>query len=206
MSARFDVDAIILDLFGVVISFDNDIVYHRLANHCADPQDAFERLNGLMAGHEVITGRLTLRQIHRRLVDAHGLSLNYPDFEVAWLTPYSGPMPGMTELIGALAEHYSLLLLSNVDRYYWEVVRSNHPELNYFDKILLSCDLGLAKPEPEIFRRASRIASADSGRCLFVDDTAANVAAAAALGFKTHHFRTTAGFAGALREAGVKGL
>lgn len=206
MNARFEIDAIILDLFGVVIAFDNDIVYRRLARHCADPDDAFQRLDGLMAGHEVITGRVTLKQIHRALIDTHGLSLSYPDFEIAWLTPYSEPMPGMTEVISTLAEHHSLVLLSNVDRYYWEVVRSNHPELDYFDQILLSCDLGLAKPEAEIFRHASQVASADANRCLFVDDTAANVTAAAALGFKTHHFRTTAGFARALREAGVRGL
>jgi HAD superfamily hydrolase (TIGR01509 family) len=206
MSARLDVDVIILDLFGVVIAFDNDIVYRRLARHCTDPEDAVKRLDGLMAGRDVITGMLNLRQVHERLARTFGLRLSYPEFEGAWLAPYSEPMPGMDEIIGTLARSYCLILLSNIDRYYFQVVRSTHPELDHFDKLLLSCDLGIAKPDPEIFRAASRLAGVDAGRCLFVDDTAAHVAVAAELGFATHQFRSTAGFAAALREAGVTGL
>jgi hypothetical protein len=41
-----------------------------------------------------------------------------------------------------------VVLLSNVDRYFWAVVRAAHPELDRFGALLLSCDLGLAKPEP----------------------------------------------------------
>ncbi len=99
-----DVDVFVLDLFGVVITFDNDIVYSRLARHCADPNDAVRHLDGLMAGRDVIAGRVTLPQVHRQLVDELGLALTSPEFEQAWLEPYSGPMPGMADLIGTLAE------------------------------------------------------------------------------------------------------
>jgi len=34
-----DVSAFIFDLFGVVIAFDNDLMYRRLAQHCTDPGD-----------------------------------------------------------------------------------------------------------------------------------------------------------------------
>lgn len=201
-----DVEVFIFDLFGVIISFDNDVVYTRLAQHCADPGDAVRRLAGLMSGRDIITGELSLRQLHQRLVDTCGLTLAYPEFEAAWLEPYSEAMPGVADLVTTLAENYRLLLLSNVDRYYWEVVRAMHPELEYFDSLLLSCDLGLAKPDPEIFLRASQSAGADSAQCLFVDDTRVNVAAAQALGFQTHWFRGIRGLCQELRQAGTKGL
>ena len=47
----------------------------------------------------------------------------------------------------------------------------------------------LLKPDPAIFRillRRYRLAAEET---LFIDDNAHNVAAAAALGFVTHHFR-----------------
>lgn len=123
------IEVFVFDLFGVMLSFDNDVVYGRLARHCADPPTAFERLHGLMASHEVITGVLTLPEIHQQLVDAHGFSLGYPDFAKQWLEPYSEAMPGMADLVRTLSAHYRLALLSNVDRYYFEVVRARHPEL-----------------------------------------------------------------------------
>jgi HAD superfamily hydrolase (TIGR01509 family) len=197
------VDALVLDLFGVLTRFDNDLVPARLARHCEDPDDAVLGLAGLMARHEVITGRVTLPEIHKGLVTGYGFSAPYRDFEEAWLTPYSGPMPGMAPLIEALAGRYRLILLSNVDEYYWRVVRGMQPELGLFDRVLLSCDLGLAKPDPEIFRRASAAMGVAPRRCLFVDDTPVNVDAAATLGFRTHLFGDVPGFRAALTEAEI---
>lgn len=201
-----EIEALVFDLFGVMIDFDNDIVYARLARHCADPPDAFRRLNGLMAGRDVITGKLTLPQIHQTLVDTHGLSLAYPDFEAAWLEPYSWAMPGMADLVQRLSAHYPLVLLSNVDCYYWKVVEAAHPELRHFHAFLLSCELGLAKPDPEIFAHACRTAGAEPSRCLFVDDSRVNIDAARTLGLQTHCFRDAAGLLQRLREAGARGI
>jgi HAD superfamily hydrolase (TIGR01509 family) len=114
-------------------------------------------------------------------------------------------MPGMADLVRSLSERYRLLLLSNVDSYYWEVVRSMHPELGYFDTVLLSCELGLAKPEPAIFRRASQVAAVAPQQCLFIDDTGENVTAARALGFRAHQFRDIGALRQDLRQAGITG-
>jgi HAD superfamily hydrolase (TIGR01509 family) len=163
-------------------------------------------LDGLMAGYDVCTGKLTLPEIHRQLVDAHGLTLSLSDFEAAWREPYSWAMPGMAPLLERLADRYRLVLLSNVDRYYWAVVRAAHPELDRFGALLLSCDLGVAKPEPESFLRACQIANTAPARCFFVDDTEVNVDAARRLGFRTHRFRGVSGLVARLRREGVTGL
>lgn len=200
------VEAFIFDLFGVLISFDEDMVYSRLARHCANPAEAFENLNGVMSARDVITGKRTLRQIHQQLASAHGLTLDFAGFESAWLEPYSAPMPGMAELVRNLSSNYKLVLLSNVDGFYWEVVRAAHPELACFDSLLVSCELGLAKPDPQIFRRASEAAGADASRCFFIDDTRMNVDAARSLGFQAHWFRGLPGLARELKKAGTKGF
>lgn len=198
------IEAVIFDLFGVIIAFDNDIVPARLARHCADPADALRHLDGLMARHEIITGAVTLRQVHRRLVDANGLTLTYPQFEAAWLEPYSWPMPGMADLVKVLSENHRLVLLSNIDHDYWQVVRATQPELKLFTELLVSCDLGYAKPESEAFLRASQAAGVHPERCLFVDDTRTNVEAARALGFQTHWFRDAAGFIEYLKPCPIR--
>ena len=195
-----DISAFILDLFGVVIAFDNDLVYRRLAQHCADSDDALVRLDGFMARREIITDGWTLPRVHQQLVEEFGFDRDYPDFETLWLKPYSWPMPGMADCLRYLSERYRLVLLSNIDRYYWKVVQGRHPELECFDAILLSCDLRMAKPDPDIFRHAAEIAGVDPTQCYFVDDTEINVAAARDLGFHTHRFRQGDNFGVPLRS------
>jgi HAD superfamily hydrolase (TIGR01509 family) len=201
-----DPSVFILDLFGVMISFDNNIVYERLAQHCADPAVAVAKLDGLMAGHDVITGAVTLPEIHQRLVLEHGLRLDLRDFTAAWLEPYSASMPEMADLVEDLAQAHRLVLLSNVDRYYWKIVLEMEPQLRRFDELLLSCDLGLAKPDPAIFRHACAVAGAPPSRCYFVDDSAVNVESARAVGLQAHLFRDTATLRDALRAIGVGGV
>ena len=198
--------AFIFDFFGVMASFDNDVVYTRLAKHCRDETDAFHKLNGLMASRDVITDRVTLPQIHERLVEAYGLTLNYIEFEHAWLKPYSEPIPGMAKLVESLTRNHTVLLLSNVDRYYWQSVYAMHPELEWFDTLLLSFDLGIAKPDPEIFMHASYVAKAEPSQCFFVDDTLANVDAAKLLDFEGYQFKGVPRLLNELTRKGISAI
>ena len=58
---------------------------------------------------------------------------------------------------------------------------------NIFDRIFLSCEMNLRKPDKEIFRRVLREAAIRPEDTLFVDDNASNVAAAQELGIRTFH-------------------
>ncbi|MHC3470549.1 HAD family hydrolase [Streptomyces sp. 7R007] len=57
------------------------------------------------------------------------------------------------------------------------------------DHVVNSARVGLAKPDPRIFRLAADLAGVRPERCLFVDDNEENVAAAAGLGMRAVHFR-----------------
>lgn len=63
----------------------------------------------------------------------------------------------------------------------------------HVDAVVNSARLGFAKPSPEIYLAAAEAAGAPPEHCLFVDDSAANVAAAMALGMTGHHFTGAAG-------------
>ena len=203
--AGSDIEVIVFDLFGVLISFDDDATA-RLARNCADPSEAFGRLHKLAASQDLITGASTLSQVYRLLVDTEGLTLSYPDFEATWLEPCHEALPGMASLVRRLSEHYRLVLLSNVDRDYWQVVRRMHSELDCFESLLVSCDLGMAKPDPEIFIHVCRVTGTEPSQCFFVDDTALNVDAAQELGFYGHTFRTVSGLSSALKQANARGV
>jgi len=58
----------------------------------------------------------------------------------------------------------------------------------HFDFIINSSKVGHAKPSPEIFAHALAVAGVAPGEVAFIDDTLANVQAAAAFGIHAHHF------------------
>ncbi|WP_416972610.1 HAD family hydrolase [Streptomyces sp. 4F14] len=60
------------------------------------------------------------------------------------------------------------------------------------DHVVSSARVGLAKPDPRIYRLAAELAGVAPERCLFVDDTLENVEAAQALGMLPVHFREAA--------------
>jgi putative hydrolase of the HAD superfamily len=57
------------------------------------------------------------------------------------------------------------------------------------DVVISSARIGVAKPDPRMYAIAAERAGTSVGRCLFVDDTAINVAAAREIGMTGVHYR-----------------
>ncbi|MFT3943975.1 MAG: HAD hydrolase-like protein [Ancrocorticia sp.] len=97
-------------------------------------------------------------------------------------------------------------LLSNEPKERTEITRT-HEFISWFTPAMFSCELGLAKPDPEIFKvalgRLRAVAGADlqPGEILFTDDTQDNINVAHELGFATHLFEGVDGLRAAVAEA-----
>ncbi|WP_420403460.1 HAD family hydrolase [Nisaea sp.] len=61
--------------------------------------------------------------------------------------------------------------------------------LQEFDGVVVSGEERMIKPDPRIFELCIARFALDPERTLFIDDSAPNIKAADALGFRTHHFR-----------------
>ncbi len=99
-----------------------------------------------------------------------------------WAIP-GDEMTGMRELVAELKEAgYRLFLLSNAStaqHRYWPLF----PVSRYFDGKLVSCDVKVVKPMREIYQIFTEKFLLDPDECLFIDDAAANVAAAITCGW-----------------------
>ena len=60
--------------------------------------------------------------------------------------------------------------------------------LEDLDAVINSSDLGVAKPDPEVFRLACQVMDATPEECVFVDDLTENVQAARDVGLQAHLF------------------
>ena len=197
------VDCLIFDLFGVLVSFDDGLVYARLAAHCENPAIAEQEMRDLVSLPDLTCGRLTLAALRSELVAKHGLNLSLDDFIATWMVSYSEPMPGMRELLRQASGRCKLVLLSNVDPFYWPTVLESLPELRNFDALSLSFEQGVAKPDPRAFERAIDLSRSGADSCFFVDDKLENIHAAAQYGLRGHHFTSTAVLRRTLKTIGV---
>lgn len=94
-------------------------------------------------------------------------------------------------LVAVRGRGVRLGLLTNSVRE-WEAHRAAMiPDQSVFDGAIKSHEIGLRKPEPEIYQLAERTFAVEPTACLLIDDMDVNCAAAAARGWLTiHHVDT----------------
>ncbi len=96
--------------------------------------------------------------------------------------------PGIRELIAELKQKgYNLYILSNMTRHFIER-EYKFPILDLFDGIVYSAPIKMIKPNAEIYTYILEKFNLQAEECLFIDDTKANLAAAARFGISTFHF------------------
>jgi putative hydrolase of the HAD superfamily len=134
-----------------------------------DP-DALAALRGLE------TGEVEAPQFERRLADLLGTE---PDGLIEGLFAGLEPLAPMVEAVRrARQAGVPTGLISNswVMDHYTDEIRS------LFDSVVISAEVGLHKPQPEIYLLAARRLGVAPEQCVFVDDLRENCAGAEAIG------------------------
>ena len=112
---------------------------------------------------------------HRELIEA---------WRVRFGETIPGPIDGMPELVAELdAAGVPLFAITNFSHEFWPPFRAREAAMfDRFRAIVVSGDEKLVKPDPAIDRLALDRFGLRAEEAVFVDDNAANIAAAAALG------------------------
>ena len=91
-----------------------------------------------------------------------------------------------------LRRRYTMYLLSNTNGIHWQWALEHafnyqgHRVEDFFDRIFLSYEMKLVKPDEEIFRRVIAETGLTPSETLFIDDAESNCRAAQALGIRTY--------------------
>lgn len=103
----------------------------------------------------------------------------------------AGPVPGSWDLVRDLhALGVRLLGLTNWSAETFHLAEPAAPAIGLLEDVLVSGEVGVAKPDPRVFDLLTRRFGLLPSRTVFVDDSAANVAAGAAAGFDAVLFTT----------------
>lgn len=98
----------------------------------------------------------------------------------------------LLKFLGSLRENYKTALLSNAWKNFRSVLSQvyNITEGKTVDKILISSELGVAKPNPQIYQILAKTIDTEFTEILFVDDFVENIQVAQELGIHTIHYHS----------------
>jgi len=115
------------------------------------------------------------------------------------------PLPGASELVVAVEAAVPVGCLSNTNATQWAATYDAMPLTGAFAHRFLSFELGMVKPDREIFDAVAARLPVPRTHVLFLDDNTANVGAAAAAGYVARRVRGVDEARTAVTEAGVLG-
>ena len=125
-------------------------------------------------------------------------------FDSHWLDALGEIMTETVDVARRLKKSgYTLYGLSNWNETKFNTVKDQFNFLNYLDGYVLSGTVKQIKPEPEIYHTLLKQINHKSEECLFIDDSAANIKAADALGFQTIQFKSAQQLADELSNRGL---
>ena len=199
------INAVVFDLGGVLIDWNPRYVYRELfddeeqmewflANICTSEWNAQQD-----------AGR-TFEEATSILLDKHpeheGMIRAYYD---RWEDMLAGPIPGSVEILREVRDSpYRLYGLTNWSAESFPVARERYDFLNWFEGIVVSGEIRMIKPHPEIFEHLTDRFSLKPAATVFIDDVAANVEAARKAGYRAIRFESPEQLRSDLKSTGVE--
>ena len=185
--------AVVFDVGNVLIDWQPTRLYERLVPDAAEREALFARVDFAAFNLEGDRGDLaeaTAAAADRHPADA-ALVLAWRE---RWAEMFGPEIPGSPEIFRALkTSGIPLAALTNFARDTWLTAQESFPMLAEFDVEVVSGREGVIKPQAEIYALVESRLGLSGKDLFFTDDKLANVEAAAARGWRIHHFEGAEG-------------
>jgi len=196
--------ALLWDVGNVIVRWDPRTLYAKIFKEPAD-LDRFLSLVGTLDWHAATDRGVSFADNIAALSAEHP---HHAEHIAAWWDRwpemFSGTIPETESVIEDLAARgVPQFALTNMSSEAWPGVQAMSPVFRLFRDTVVSAVERCIKPEPRIYEIALERAGLEPSDLLFIDDSAANIAAANALGFHTHHFADPAALRPAIQAHGL---
>lgn len=197
MSRNGTPSSIVFDLGGVLIDWNPRYLYRKIFTD----EQAMERFLSEVCSpawnDQMDAGRSWSEAIEELTGRHPGQADDIRAYRGRWPEMLGGAFEETVGILETLARAGTpLYALTNWSEETFELTKERFAFLSLFRGIVVSGREQMRKPDPAIFRLLLKRYDLDAAATAFIDDNAANVAAAAALGFHAIRFRSAA----ALRE------
>ena len=127
-------------------------------------------------------------------------------YDERWAEMLGGPIQGTVDVLADVrGTGIRLAALSNWSAEKFPIARERYRFLDWFETIVISGEVGIAKPDPRIFRHLLERTGLEAAATVYVDDVPANVSVAADLGMTALRFTGPASLRRDLEALGLLG-
>ena len=175
------IKAVIFDCFGVIITDGLQVVMRELDKTNPEARAYIEPYL-----HRAMRGQISFQE-YRQAV-AKYLNIPAEDWS-AEIKSHEYKDPKVMDLIKSLRPKYKTGMLSNVNKSGIERRFSPEELKECFDDVVVSAEVGLIKPNPEIYCLAAQRLGVDPKECVFIDDIERYCQAAAGVGMKAIYYQ-----------------
>ncbi len=183
------IKAILFDLGKVLLFFNFDPAFKRLAKHAGVEAKDIENYF-IQSGIEVLYdgGKITSFQFYSKIKRALGIRLTFSQFKHIWNDIFTPNRP-MIKLLDKLSKRYRTVLISNTNAMHYEHVKKKYAFMKNFDRHILSYQERSRKPDDRIYNIAAKACRAKPHEIFYIDDRHDLTDAAKELGFNVFTYR-----------------
>ncbi|MGH6928879.1 MAG: HAD family hydrolase [Dongiaceae bacterium] len=182
---------VVFDLGNVLVRWNPRLLYEQLIPDAEE----LERFFDTVITHDWIRDQDSGRTF------ADGIALltgTFPHYEgeirafwERWGEMVPGPIEETVEILAELRDRQTpLYALTNWSHETFPIARPRFPFFDWFAGIVVSGEVRLLKPDARIYRHLLDTHGLQAEDCVFIDDSPANVAGAAAVGITGLHFQS----------------
>lgn len=200
-----DTQALLFDLGGVVIDIDVErMLGHWLPYSPLSLEQMKQRLTIDPPFEQHERGELSTRDYMDHLREVFALSADRETVASGWNALLVDQIDDALDLIAGARKHLPCHAFSNTSTIHRDEWQRRFPRvIDSFQRLFLSFEMGMRKPDPAAFLRvAEQIGVAPEG-ILFFDDTLENIAGARRAGLCAVHVRSTSDVERALAGIGA---
>ena len=193
----------LFDLGGVVVHFDSDRLVHQASQLIGK---SFDDVHQAVYDKELLLpfelGQIRPQAYYEGLKTKLKLPWTYEQFVRIWNDIFSENQD-VAWLLRRLKERHKLVALTNTNELHISHMKRSIPSLALFHHIIASCDVGLRKPDPQIYRVALERAGVQPREAIYVDDRPELVEAGRSVGLAAIRFESLPQLEHDLRQLGL---
>ncbi|HVS67980.1 MAG TPA: HAD family phosphatase [Mycobacteriales bacterium] len=185
------VQAVVFDLGGVLAEFSGVATMRELARISSD-EELWARWLGCDWVRRFERGQCSPEDFAEGMVGEWRLPMTAPEFLAAFGEWVQAPYDGAEDLVTETAQRVPVAMLSNMNAVHWDRAVSAWSLVKRFDHVFTSFELGLIKPDAEVFHHVVDALGVEPEQVFFLDDNRINVEGARAAGLQAEQVRGVA--------------
>lgn len=177
------VNYIYFDFGGVLVNYER--VFQKV---CSDFDLDFDNFLEFydQFDRDLAVGKITTESFWKKCIENYNLT-NADDYDLvkSWVSDYDIIRP-INRLIHNLEDKIKIGIISNINSEIWEAALADGwvPKINY-SNVLLSYQVGLTKPDKQIYLEVQKATDSEAAEILFIDDQEKNLVIPQQLGWRT---------------------